>query len=72
VIPKSQDFKVILHQECVALFVGDLTPQFIMLSTIDLDYEPGRVAGKVDNQPINRNLAPEMKSARLQQTQRAP
>jgi hypothetical protein len=37
-----------------------------MLATIDFDYDSSRIAGEVDNQSVYRNLAPEMKSARLQ------
>jgi hypothetical protein len=63
VIPKAQNLEVILRQKRVAFLIHSLAPRFIVLATIDLDYESSRVTREVDNQSFYWDLTAEMKPA---------
>jgi hypothetical protein len=56
----------------IACGIGRVTDGLVMLSTIDLDHDARCVAGEVDDQVIDGNLAAEVEAARLQPTERAP
>jgi hypothetical protein len=72
VIPKSQDAISVAPQESVARFIVSQMCTDTMLTTIQLDDEPQRVARKVGKVGANRRLASEMCHVEWRLTQKLP
>ena len=64
--------KSLLPQVSITRAISSQPLVKIVLATIDLDHQPSRVAGKVNDQMIDRNLPAKVESPALEHAQAVP
>jgi len=66
VVPESKYIEALRAQIAVACLIDAATCVEVMLPAVDLDDEPRRVAGEVDDEMVDRYLSAEMEAVRFQ------
>jgi sulfur carrier protein ThiS len=72
VVPKSQHAKAALRHMGIALFVCLRAFCKVVLTAINFNDEPRRIAREVNDELVDRNLAAKMKAERFQLAKLAP
>jgi hypothetical protein len=72
VVPEPKHLKSSISKIRISRAVTSSAFVEIVLSAIDLDHEPCRIAGEVDDQVIDRYLAAKVKSIALERAQSPP
>jgi hypothetical protein len=72
IVPESENPKILMTQKFITRDIDALTGRSIMLAAVNFDDETRRIARKIHDKIINRDLPPEMKSFILQRTQEVP
>ena len=63
VVPEAENLKPIAGQTQITLTVGGCIRLFIVLAAVDFDHKTSRVAGKINDHPVDRNLTTKMHRA---------
>ena len=72
IVPKSENPKILTTQKVITRDIDALTGRSIVLAAVNFDNETRRIAGKIHDKMIDRDLTAEMKSVSLQRTQEVP
>ena len=66
VIPEPKDVETLVVKMCIACRIGAKAFLRIVLAAVDFNHETRRVAGEINDEMIDRNLAPKVKPFRFQ------
>jgi hypothetical protein len=72
VVPEPEHREAVTVQVGIACFIGVSAGLPVVLTSIDLDHEPGGQTREVDDQVVDRNLPTKMEAVRLQHPETSP